>query len=361
MMKITAINFFRLLLITSCVSWYQCNADQQSSKDDAVNFAKSLTGGVVDGAKNTPAASVPGFTTTSLPETGYYGSQDLGGMQTDAQTLLSTGAGNSAAQFAYDQSTVPKLLFSETDPLITNAGSVGANAVINPDVLTVTTGGCAVTDVSSAETNIEHCTAWMIPTVHTCSRTLDVSVTWSNQTNCTVGSGFNQVTALGWDFSSYGQSLPSTDWVHARAYCNPGLPADVVEIEVMAEGAYGSCTGWRRFTVSTNQPTYVQALPGTFIVDTGLAELWFAGGAVSCSDPLLYLNDSAWVYPYVKGECINGNCDYTIVFYSDWNGLSLGTHPLHLTFAKPDQTIPIPSVSEVWNDTCGYLEAQVLP
>ncbi len=361
MKKFTVIKLIRVFVIISCLSWYQCNADQQTTKDDGVDFAKSLIGNVVDGAKNTPAPSVPGFTTTTLPETGYYSGQDLGGMQTDAQNLVTNGAGNDAAQFAYEQSTVPKLLFSDTDPLITNAGTIGADTVLNPSMLSVTTGDCATTNVSSAETNIEHCTAWMIPTNHTCSKTLEVNVTWSDAANCPIGEGFNQVTALGWDWSSYGMALPTTDWVHARAVCNPALSADVVQIELMAEGTYGSCTGWRSFTVSTNQPNPVLAFSGAFIQDVAIPELWFAGGAAYCSDPNLYLNDSAWIYPYVQGQCTNGICDYTITFSSDYNGVSLGTHPLHLTFDKPAFYTSVPTVTETWNDGCGYLEAQVAP
>lgn len=364
MMNRAAFKFIcSIFVLIGCLPWYSCHADQQTAKDDGVDFAKGLMGSVVDGAKNSSATTVPGYTTTALPETSYYGSQDLGGMQTDAQTLVTTGAGNDAAQFAYEQSTVPKLLFSDTDPLITTAGTIGNNTVLDPSVLTVKTGDCTATNVSSADTNIEHCTAWMIPTTHTCSKTLAVNVTWSDAANCPVGEGFAEVSALGWDWSSYGTALPTTDWVHARAVCNPGLSADVVQIELMAEGAYGSCTGWRSFTVSTNQPNSVLAFSGsgTATVDLAIPEVWFAGSVVYCSDPHLYLNDSAWIYPFVQGQCTNGICDYTITFYSDYNGVSLGTHPLHLIFDKPAIATSVPTVTETWSDTCGYLEAQVAP
>ncbi len=348
MMNPAAFKFIcSIFVLIGCVPWYSCHADQQSSKDDGVDFAKGLMGSVVDGAKNSSATTVPGYTTTALPETSYYGSQDLGGMQTDAQTLVTTGAGNDAAQFAYEQSTVPKLLFSDTDPLITNAGTIGNNTVLDPSVLTVKTGDCTATNVSSAETNIEHCTAWMIPTTHTCSKTLAVNVTWSDAANCPVGEGFSEVSTLGWDWS-YWPSAPqnTSDYIRARAYCNPSLPDNRVEIEVYADGALGSCdAGWVRFQRSTDGSDLT---PG--YVDAQVFPRW--GGFSACHQLLVV----------AYGQCVSGLCDYTVEFW-DESGYYAYLEPMtvHLSFEKPVFNTPTPTVTETWSDTCGYLEAQVAP
>ncbi len=363
--------------------WYTAGADQAADKDAGVNFSKARVPNVQSLSSTSSATTVPGYTGTNLPETKYYDTQNLSGLKNDAVIDLGSGAASEAGQYAYDKSTVPKMQFNANDPIVTNAGSVGADAVANPEVITVPMGDCAVTNVSSAEKRIEHCTAWMTPTSHSCNKALNVNVTWQENSNCRLGTSFNQVQAV----HNYASA---DDIVYARAYCNPGVGANAVAIQINAHDGSSQCSGWVDATVPTtlSSETYV-----------GMPTANFHGS--SCSS-----KSRTNVPVTATGGCVGGKCTYSLNYHElkAWgrnfdrdsgttsyicNGtlvdlVSLGfpgnsvsknvrkppgysatssycvyrKTSLSLSFTKPTLT-RTPIVTETWSDGCGYLEAQV--
>jgi len=371
------------LLITGAeLLWHTASADQAADKDAGVDFGNALIPNVQSLSSTTSSTTVPGYTGTNLPETIYYDTQNLSGLKNDAVIDLGSGATSESGQFAYDQSTIPKMQFNANDPIVTNAGSVGADAVANPEILTVPTGDCAIADVNSAETRIEHCTAWMTPTTHNCNNTLDVNVTWEENSNCPLGTPFNQVQAV----HNYARV---DDIVYAQAYCNPGAGTDAVAIQLNAHDGSPQCSGWVDATVPTTLPSE------TYI---GMPTANFHGS--SCD-----WNSRTNVPVTATGGCVDDNCSYSLVYYelTSWyrNVIDRGEYeyicrgtlidlvslgfssdsvtrylrkppaysstsrycaylktPLTLKFTKPILT-RTPIVTETWNDGCGYLEAQV--
>ena len=348
------------MLFSAELIGYVAHADQ-AAVDEGVDFAQSLVGGVQNLTSTTGADSVSGYSNTNLPQD-YYSNQDLSGMQTDA--VANMGSASEAAQYGYDASFQPKLQFGGSDPILLNSATVATDTMLNPEVLTVTTGDCTVAEVSEADRQIETCTAWMQPTHHTCNRNLNVDVTWEDISSCTVGATFAQASASTGDIR---------DNVYARAYCNAA--SDItVELDVYASGSSGSCTGWQRFTVSDNQPN---------VVFTGhTPQPHWGGGCVNAP-------------AFVNGGCTGNNCAYTVTFrqMGSWSnndsfdecsgstenlaalGYTLGmntsvfdpSYGLHCVYKKASVNISFerpsivrtPTVNSNWVNGCGFLEAQV--
>jgi len=281
---------FDVILATNLV-----HADQQTSKDDGVSHAKSLIDSVKALSKNADVDTIPGYSGTDLPQIEYYENQDLGGLESDAVVEVTTGSANEAAQFAYDQATKPKLIFPDTDPILVNAATIGGDAVLNPDLLTIKSGNCASTSGTYTSPELEYCTAWYSPTNHTCNNTLNVDVQWDEESNCPIGIGFSERRAL---INSRGRD----DYVYARAFCNPGLPDDKVSIQVDAsDGDSGDCTGWTNVIMSTNEPT-----------------LRYSGKVLRPR----FTDRCTYVPVFIKGSCAdNGDCAYTATYHEvrPWN------------------------------------------
>ena len=355
-----------LLLSSLCFTVF---ADQQTTRDEGVNHGKALIGGVRNLSTTTDPTTTPGYQNpTTLPAYQYYGSQNVTGMQTDATVNLSTGAANDASSFAWGQSTVPKLLFNPaTDPILTNAETIGLNAINNPGQITTTTGDCAIAQVSNTEPRLEHCTAWMIPTQHNCNKTVNVDVTWDNVSNCPLGTTFNQVQAT----SGYG----GADQVYARAVCNPGSGTNAVDLQVHALGGNGSCTGWTDITVSTSQTGYLYT-------GATLQPHWgggctpvpvFAQGSCSggnCNYALDYVVVRSWTRTAIDRGIFTYSCsgvamDLGALGYFGWSTLARnGLHcvfkrtSVPISFAKPTLT-RVPTVTETIDNQCANLEAQL--
>ncbi len=352
---------------------YAAQPTQQSTKDSGVTFGKGLMSNVQNiGKTSKPSQLVPGYAgSTTLPQTQYYNNQDLNGLQTNAMNSINNGTANDASQFTYQQALQPKLSFSPSDPLLTNANTVSTQANANPTLLTTQTGSCNTANVTSTVTRKETCTAWLQPTQQSCSKTLNVNVTWKDISSCPLGTSFNQVSAVHYDYR---------DHVYARAYCDPGANPGFVSLELYASGANPSCAGWQQVQVSTNQPTnkYTGAL---------LRPDWHR----SCR----------YVPAFANGSCVNNQCNYTITYHqlTGWSGTykngftcsgtpmdlaalgytgpggTLNSGPLSqdpyqgyycvyrstsvtLKFEEPHITRQ-PTVTDTWNDGCGLLQAQV--
>lgn len=357
-------------------AWYNAQADQQTSTDAGVDFAKSLLGDVQNLSTSTNVNTVPSYGGTNLPETQYYNNQDLNGMQTDAVVDLQSGAASEVSQYAYQKSMQPKLQFAPNDPILQNAGTISTGAVTTPDVLTVQTGNCGVADVSTTETRTETCTAWLQPSTQTCNKTLNVDVTWESVSSCPISTTFSQNQTLH-------NAQGTNDYVYARAYCNPGSGDGFVDLQVDAsDGDPNDCTDWTGITVSTNQPTPV-----------------YSGALLK---PAFDSSGCETVPTFIQGGCdANNQCNYTVTYHElrNWSAQGdgdpdvcygtamdlaalgypgpgstfhyfLGNDPqegyycvarsssVNLTFEKPHIT-QTPTVTDTWNDGCGFLEAQV--
>jgi len=366
---ITAFIAFDVLILTPNL----VRADQQSSKDEGADYAKSLMDGVKNISKTTDANTIPGFSGTDLPQTEYYKNQDLGGLESDSVVNVTTGSANEAAQFAYDQALKPKLIFPDDDPILVNADTIGGEAVLNPELLTIQSGNCTSTDGNYTSPELEHCTAWFTPTNHTCNNTLSVDVTWDEETNCSVGIGFSErkkrINKSGKD-----------DYVYARAFCNPGIPDDEVSIQVDAsDGDPKDCTGWETVTLSTDENN-----------------LRYTGKVLRPR----FSDFCTHVPVFAKGVCTNGDCQYTATFYQlvkfqkqaidkgefefkcmypqipldlfgfnkkdlgkgTWrvNGLYCAYKSASVTidFKKPE-TVKTPIVEDTWSNGCAGYEDQV--
>lgn len=299
--------YFKLLLLLLSVLCFSVLADQQSNKDSGVDYGRALLDGVRNLATSTDPADTPGYEDpTTMPEYQYYDSQNVSGMQTDATVDLSTGTANDASNFAWGQSTVPKLQFNPaTDPILTNAETISINAINNPGQITTTTGDCAIAQVSNTESRVEHCTAWMIPTQHTCDKTVNVDVTWEDTANCPTNSGYSEVTV---QFASYTMSNLNNHYASARPFCDIDQPDNEIAFQVNAtQPGYSAqdCTKYPSFTTSTNVPT------STY---TGI-ELspYFpsAGKCINAPMPVFH-----------NGSCdTNGQCNYHFTFFqlTAWN------------------------------------------
>jgi len=350
-------------------------ADQQSGKDDGVSHAQSLMDGVKSLSTDTDVNTIPGYSGTDLPQTEYYENQDIGGLESDAVIGVTTGIANEASQFAYDQATKPKLIFPDNDPILVNANTIGGEAVLNPDLLTIKSGNCATTTGTYTSPELEHCTAWYSPTNHTCSNIRNVDVQWDEDSNCPIGIGFSQRRSL---INSGGRD----DYVYARAFCNPGLPDNKVSIQVDAsDGDSRDCTGWSTLTLSTNEPS-----------------LRYSGQILRPR----FKDFCTYVPVFIQGACTSGNCSYTATFHEivrwrwqrdfstdqfSWQclygtsmplaslGLNRGALPtgtweqsgnycarhsasVSINFIKPEIT-RTPIVTDTWNNACAGYEAQV--
>ncbi len=356
-------------------------ADPQSAKDEGVEYGRNLLGTVqgLPGSAN-PSMDVPGYGgSTTLPQTQYYTNQDLGALQNDAVTGVLSGSAGDAATLGYELSLQPNIPLSADDPLITGAAQTASDALASPDAFTIKTGSCTVSDQASTETTTEHCTAWLQPTTHTCSRTLNVDVSWTDVSNCPLGQAFNQQQT----------SFNALDTAYARPYCNPGSGSNAVELQVYAAGAAGACTGWTSFTASTSIPT----LQYTGVV---LKPHWYnhcrplpvfiSGGCngTQCNYRLEYW--LIWFYNNTYDEnsgdaysCFAGQTKVDLSPYGisrfdpKFDGLLFGgglfnqqgayacvqsKGVVNLSFEKPTLN-HVSTVTESWSDGCGYLEAQV--
>ncbi len=374
---IKALLIFGVLSIGEFVGINAC-ADQQTAVDSAVNFAKTLTGGVQTLSTTTDATTVPGYGgDTNLPQTNYYKNNDLNGLQTDAMVGINSGTANDASQYAYQKSLQPKLQFGANDPILSNSNTISTNATLNPDVLTVQTGSCAVANVNTAIKQLETCTSWLQPTQQTCNKTLNVDVKWDSISSCPIATTFSQVQAL---HNASGKS----DYVYARAYCNPGAGTSLVSLQLKAsDGDPQDCTDWVGIDVSTNQTTQI-----------------YSGALLR---PQFYSQNTCINVPaFIQGGCdANNQCNYTVTYHElmDWVELDQGGQPVcngtemdlaaqgypgpgsvysywlssdpknglycvrqsssvNITFERPHITKQ-PTITDTWNDGCGLLEAQV--
>ncbi len=364
----------RLLLLLYSLGFTVLAADQQTTKDEGVSHGKSLIDGVRNLSTGTDATATPGYQDpTTMPEYQYYNSQNVSGMQTDATVDLSTGAANDAADFAWQQSTVPKLQFNQaTDPILTNAETISSDAISNPGQITTTTGDCAVAQVSNTEPRMEHCTAWMIPTQHSCDKTVNVDVTWKSSSNCVFGTTYNQASLL---HNMYGGA---DDYVYARALCNTSLPDDKVSVQVHAtDGDLNhDCTSWKTMNMPTNvantQYTGVVLRP-SFIKGPSCTELpvfnWgHCGADGQCSYVLTFHEVRPWKYNLEQGvswySCPGTPVDLSLLGYTvpPVNGpgkhcVARSSH-LNINFTKPKVT-KTPIVAESIDNQCANLEAQM--
>jgi hypothetical protein len=374
---------YQILLRVSVISaiemiWSSSQAaDPQTTVDAGIDFAKSMTNDVIKLGTDGDAKTVPGFGGTNLPQTEYYKNQDLNSLQTDAMVGINTGTANDASQFAYQKSLEPKLLFNQDDPILTNAKEIGTKALENPSVLTVPAGACESVDVATDEIRYETCTSWLQPTQQTCNKTLDVNVTWDSISSCPIATSFNQEQALH-------NSSGADDYVYARAYCNPGSGDDFVDLQLNAsDGDPDDCTGWTGIVVSVDQPNQV-----------------YTGALLK---PAFDSSGCELVPTFIKGGCVDNQCDYDVTYHelSHWRAQGGGdaaicygtpmdlaalgyTGPggtfsspflgnndpnegyycvrlsssVNITFEKPHIT-QTPTVTDIWNDGCALLEAQV--
>jgi hypothetical protein len=352
--------------------WYGPLQADQAGVDDGVNYAKGLIGNVQDIGTNTNINTVPGYGGTNLPLTDYYSNQDLNGLQTDAVIGVNSGTANEASLYAYEKAQQPKLTFGASDPILLNSGTISTDAILNPDVLTVKTGDCAVTSVTGDETRIETCTAWMSPTTHVCGNTLNVDVTWESISSCPIGTGFAQ-----------GQATINTshvdDIVYARAYCNPGVGDGLVALQVDAsDGDSGDCTGWTDISVSTNQTTtsYTGALLRpkftSFCTYVPVFGYGSCDASDNCSYSFTYHQLTTWIDNDGTMECNGQPVDLTAQGFPGGLANSYTENPwsstgdycafkstaVSLNFEKPNVT-QTPTVTDTWNDSCGMYEAQI--
>ncbi len=364
----TYIKVLLLLLSSLCFTVF---ADQQTTKDDGVTQGKALLDGVRNLATTTDPADTPGYQDpTTMPEYQYYDSQNVSAMQTDATVDLSTGAANDAASFAWEQSTVPKLQFNPTtDPILTNAETIGIDAINDPDQITTTTGDCAIAQVSNTEPRVEHCTAWMIPTKHTCDKTVNVNVTWDENSNCLFGTGFNQVSTL---HNSRGRD----DYVYARAFCNTNLPSDQVSMQVDAsDGDPRDCTGWTAVNTSTNVPntTYTGVTLRPRFTDYCTTLPVFHSGSCDASGQCDYvfsfheLTLWKWVGKESAYVCAGTSIDLTAMGYpprtstgppNNSNYCVTRSSTVNISFEKPNIT-RTPVVTETLDNQCANLEVRI--
>jgi len=364
----TAFNALLLLLAGLC---FGALADQQSTKDEGVNHGKTLIDGVRNLSTNTDPADTPGYQDPATqPEYQYYDSQNVSAMQTDATVELSTGAANDAAQFAWDQTTVPKLQFNPaTDPILTNAETIGIDAINNPDQITTTTGDCAIAQVSNTEPRLEHCTAWMIPTQQTCNKTVNVDVTWDENSSCVFGTGFDQASAL---HNSRGRD----DYVYARAVCNTNLPSDQVSMQVDAsDGDPGDCTGWTNVNTSTNVPTITYTgitLKPRFTDYCTTLPVFHSGSCGTnglCAYEFTYYELGSWRHAPRDDvwSCSGNSIDLEAMGYPPRTTVGppnnntycvRRTSAVNISFEKPNVT-RTPVVTETIDNQCANLEAQL--
>ncbi len=353
-----------LLLIFVSISFNSSTvlADQQTDKDAGESHARSLIDGVRNLSQTSDVNQIPGYGGTNLPEAEYYNNQDVGGLQTDAVVGVTTGTVSDAALFGYNESTKPKLQFNPTDPIILNSTSIADDAVLNPDVLTVPTGDCAISNVTSQDKRIEHCTAWYTPSHHVCNQTLDVQVRWNDNSNCAVGQGYSTVQQL---HNTAGRD----DYVYGRAYCNHGLPDGQVAMQAYASDGDNDCTGWTSFNASTSQPqTYTGlTLRPRFRDSCTDVPVFAAGscGSVNCNYTLTYYELGAWEGRADDRTCSGPVVNLTALGFTGGsisNGLTCTRRftSLDLAFVKPEITRE-PIVTESWVEGCQHLEAQVQP
>jgi len=354
----------------------------QQQVDAGVQFGLDNISGVKDLSKNTDAAQVPGYAGTDLNQSRFYRSQDLTGMQSEAQIQLNSGSANDASRFVYDQANLPKLPITPTDPLMQDADAIAADALANPGMVTVQTGSCDTATVSQPQTRLETCTAWIQPTTQTCNKTLNVDVTWTEQSSCRLGVGFNERRTLH-------NRQGADDYVYARAYCNPGSGEGFVDLQVNAtDGDPRDCTSWTDITVSTQQTTPVYSgalLRPRFRRTCELVPVVVEGSCDTstpsqCSYTLTYYELQPWHYDDNFGRDVCGSSDSGIkvdlasMGYSGpgsvYNNSLNGGDPLNglycafivskvtLNFEKPNIT-RTPTVTESWNNGCAFLESQV--
>jgi hypothetical protein len=367
-----------LLLGSAEFFWYASSHADQAGVDDGVSYAKDLLGNVQAIGGNIDVNATPGYGGINMQQADYYNNQDLNGLQTDAIVDINAGAANEASLYAYEKAQQPKLQFGPNDPILLNSGTISTDAMLNPDVLTVKTGDCNVVDVAGTETRIETCTAWMSPTTHVCNRTLNVDVTWEDISSCPIGIGFSQVQELH-------NTRNRDDFVYARAYCNPGVEDNSVILQLFAsDGGSTDCTGWTDITVSTSQNNVT-----------------YSGALLR---PKFRTTACRYVPTFIQGACVSTDCNYTITYrelnpWADIDGddfcegnpvdlIRLGmpeaavpqiyrhvwqnnssdpnngkycvykTSSVNVIFEKPSIT-RTPTVTETWNDGCGFYEAQV--
>lgn len=356
-----------LTLAAAELVWYESHADQ-AAVDAGVDFAKSLVNGVQNLTTTTNLNTVPGYRGTALPQVNYYHNQDVNSLQTDAVVNLNTGNAPVATQYAYDAATRPKLQFSASDPILSNSSVISSNTLLNPDVLTVKTGHCAIADVAGVERRVETCTAWMQPTYHDCNKNLDVRVTWNDVTNCTVGGSFAEGRAL---INSAGVD----DYVYARAYCNPGT-VDAVSLQVDAsDGDPGDCTSWTDIIVSDQQthPIYVATLRPRFTRSCTQVPVFVVGGCTgnNCIYNASFKLLNTWNVSDGSYSCqgtpenlvalgytgaLPTNQDIFDPYYGYYCVFNTAT--VQIAFERPTIT-RTPTVNTSWVDGCAHLEAQV--
>ncbi len=374
------------IIVTLLSTAFNVQANPQADKDAGVQYGRDLLNSVKGLAGSSdPATAVPGYEgSTSLPLTEYYTNQDVNGLQEDAINGVLSGTADDPARTGYELSLQPNIPIAADDPLITGAVQSATDALANPDSLTVKTGNCALVDQTSIETTTEHCTAWQQPTSHTCSKALNVNVTWETVNNCPVGQGFNPVSAVL-------STAKVWDIVHARAFCNPFVGENAVQMEVFATDTIGptdppDCTGWSRFTASTSEPalryTGIDLRPSFHGGACAHVPVFVQGGCSgnTCNYALHYYelfffqqdssNEDGFMFcPTGQVVDLPGYSNPSFVFQSHWAfqkpalQSSIGKYcvlpmSVSLTFEKPTQT-KVPTVTESWNDGCGYLEAQL--
>ena len=359
-----------ILLILS----HSAAAQQQNDLDAGVDYGKSLIGGVQDQSQTTDVNTIPGYGGTNLPETGYYNSQNLTGMQTDAMNSLTSGAANDAAQTVYGQALQPKLQFGANDPILQNADATAQGALADPGVITVQSGSCTTQDVTQTETRLETCTAWIEPSNQTCNKTLNVDVTWDEQSSCPIGTTFSQVSRLH-------NASGTNDYVYARAFCNPGAPDGTAPLQFKAsDGDPGDCTDWVSADLSTNQTTvtYTGALlrPQFYSSNTCINVPVFYEGSCDannqCTYTLTYRELGDWTQwgdmdPQCSGTAMDLAAEgytgpgstYHNIFPDPMNGLYCVRRQttVSISFERPNIT-KTPVVTDSWDNGCAFLESQ---
>jgi len=354
--------------------WYTSSHADQAGVDDGVSYAKNLLDNVQVISGNIDVNTIPGYGGINLPQADYFNDQDLPGMQTDAIVDINAGVANEASLYAYEKSQQPKLQFGPNNSVLLNSGTISTDALLNPDVLTVKTGNCNVTDVAGTETRIETCTAWMSSTTHVCNNTLNVDVTWEDISSCPLGIGFSQVQKLH-------NARNRDDFVYARAFCNPGSGDDQVDLQVNAsDGDPNDCTGWTDITVSTHQISKIYTgatLKPRFTSSCKYVPTFIEGGCTvnDCNYTITYHEMGSWtVSDHNDPECNGAATNLAALGYTGSVGLNdslqaIGksdfglycvykSSSISLLFEKPSIT-RTPTVTETWNDGCGFYEAQV--
>jgi len=241
------------------------------------NWVQSQNNNAVNSATTTnPQTFVPGYNANQLPSPNYYNNQDVSGLTSDGMTAIPN---DTAATQAWTLTNQPKLQFSPTDPIITNADNIMSNTSANGAQITSSFTACNNTVATTPPTYEERqCTATMVPVDSTCDKTLGVQVLWDPAT-CTPGS-YIEAT----------QMFNGLDGWTIRALCEPEPQNVQLTLEVSAFGGNGSCTGFTSTTVP----------------EAGFADVQFSN-----LRPHWYGGCQPDIHAYATGSCTTTDCTVT--------------------------------------------------